>query len=181
MSASLSTHPGLAERIFSAYELSPSTPDDEAFEKVLRVANDFNFFLPTLALAHNVSAAGMKTYVYRFNELNPWDGQWKGHATHILDITFLLQNFNGFLDEKQRSVAEEFGRDVIGFVNGKAPWQEWRRAKVLGPEGRMEVVDDVPDLVGRRDVMLKLGEEVGADVLSGAFDKFLKGAKDPHT
>lgn len=178
---SLASHAGLAERIFTAYELEPSTPDDEAFEKVLRVANDMNFYLPTLALAQNVSAAGLQTYMYRFNEPNPWDGQWKGKATHILDITFLLQNFNEFLDEKQRSAAEQFGRDVISFVNGKAPWERWRKAKVLGPEGRMEVVDDVPERVERRDVMVKLGEEVGLDVLNSAFDAFLKGAKEPHT
>jgi carboxylesterase type B len=164
-----------------AYELNPRTPDDEAFEKVLRVANDLNFYLPTLALAQNVSATGLKTYVYRFNEPNPWDGQWKGRATHILDITFLLQNFNEFLDEKQKTVAEDFGRDVIGFVNGQAPWAEWRKAKVMGRDGRTKVVDDVPEMVGRRDVMLKLGAEVGMDALSGAFDTFLKGAREPHT
>lgn len=111
ISASLSSHSGVAEKLLQAYALTPETADDEAFEKVLRVANDMNFYLPTLSLAQNLSGAGCKTYVYRFNEPNPWDGPWKGHATHILDITFLLQNFNEFLDEKQKAQAEGFAKD----------------------------------------------------------------------
>ena len=180
ISSSLSPHPGLAEKIFDAYALTPETPDEEAFESVLRVANDLNFYLPTLSLAQNLSVAGCKTFMYRFNEPNPWDGQWKGQATHILDITFLLQNFNEFLGEEQRRVAEGFAKDVVGFVNGGEPWGEWGVAKVLGPGGRVEVVEDAAEEVGRRGVLLTLGREVGLDTISEAFDGFMKGAKPAH-
>ena len=181
MSSSLFSHPGLADRLCSSYELDRSTPDDAAFEKVLRVANDVNFYIPTLTLAQNLSTAGVNTFMYRFNEPNPWEGPWKGHATHIIDIIFLLQNFNEFLGEEQKAMAEEFGRDVVSFINGKAPWTEWKKAKMLGPEGKTEIIDDEPPKVGRRDIMLELGKEVGLDTLSQAFDGFLKGAKEPHT
>jgi carboxylesterase type B len=180
ISASLSSHPGLAEKLFDAYGLKPETADEEAFERVLTVANDLNFYLPTLSLAQNLSGAGCKTYMYRFNEPNPWEGAWKGHATHILDITFLLQNFNEFLSEEQRGVAEGFAKDVISFVNGRQPWEEWKQAKVLGPEGKVEVVEDLPEKVGRRDIMLNLGREVGVDTINEAFDAFMKGAKPAH-
>ena len=66
--------------------------------KILELANDLNFYIPTLTLNSNLSRH-MKTYTYRFNEPNPWDGPWKGYTTHALDIVFLSQNFNEFLDE----------------------------------------------------------------------------------
>ena len=175
ITTSLSPHPGLAAQLLSAYDLAPSTPDTEAFEKVLRVANDVAFYLPTLSLAQNLQEAGVKTYMYRFNEGNPWDGVWKGEATHILDLTFLLQNYNEFLDEEQRWVAEGFAGDVVAFVNGGEPWEEWRRAKVLGPGGKVQVVEDVPEKVGRRGVLLRLGREVGVDTLNAAFEAFMMG------
>lgn len=180
ITSSLPAHDGLADKLLSAYEMTPLTPDDEAFEKVLRVANDLNFYVPTLALAQNLSTAGLKTYMYRFNEPNAWEGQWKDHATHILDITYLLQNFSEFLDDRQRAMGEEFAKDVIAYVNGKVPWAEWKQAKVLGPDGKVEMAEDVPDKVGRRDVILELSEGVGLDVLNDAFDAFMKQAKPPH-
>jgi len=39
----------------------------------------------------------------------------------------------------------------------------------------MEEVEDVPDKVGRRSVMLEFGEEVGLDTLNDAFSDFIQG------
>jgi carboxylesterase type B len=173
---SLSSHSGLAERLLSAYGLTPETDDEAGLFKVLQVANDINFYIPTTTLTETLSEH-MDTYVYRFNEPNPWDGPWKGHATHVLDIAFLTQNFNEFLDDKQKATAIQFAKDVITFVNGKQPWDrtsiEDSRAKVLGPHGNLEVVDDKPEKVGRRSIMTELGEEVGFDVLNDAFNSFM--------
>ncbi len=175
---SLESHPGLADRLLSAYGLTPELNDVDGLFKVLQVANDMNFYVPSIIVSQNLSRQ-MKMYTYRFNEPNPWDGPWKGHATHVLDIAFLYQNFNEYLDEKQKSVAEQFGKDVIAFVNGQDPWDASSDmnavAKVLGPEGKMEVVQDEPDRVGRRSVLLELDEDVGFDVLNDAFNEFMRG------
>ncbi|KAK3686804.1 hypothetical protein LTR37_019437 [Vermiconidia calcicola] len=174
-----SSNSGTAEKLLSGYGLKPDLGDDEGFFKILQVANDLNFYIPTLALAQNLSKH-METYMYRFNQPNPWEGPWKGHATHILDLTFLLQNFNEYLDESQRGSAEQFAKDVIRFVNGQDPWTAWKRsgesqgeAKVLGPNEKMEVVEDVPEKVERRSIILDLAREVGLDKLNDALNAFL--------
>ncbi|KAK5174082.1 uncharacterized protein LTR77_001162 [Saxophila tyrrhenica] len=172
LTSSLSSHPGLSDRLLSAYDLHPDLDDDEAFIKVLEVANDLNFYVPTLSLSQNL-AKHMKTYMYRFNEPNPWEGQWKGHASHILDLAFLLQNFNEYLGEEQKGTAVRFAKDVVAFLHRESPWEGSGKAKVLGPQGKMEVVEDVPGQVGRRSIMLDLGKDVGLDVLDDAFNGFM--------
>ena len=175
----LADTPEVANKLLSAYSLHPDLDDDdEAFFKVLQVANDINWYICTLAFAEAMDGE-IKTYMYRFNEPNPWEGPWKGYATHILDVAFLLQNFNEFLEEEgSRKTAEHFALDFIRFVNGREPWTEWKAdknvAKVFGQEGKMEVVEDVPEKTGRRSIMLELGKEVRFDKLNEAFNAFLK-------
>jgi carboxylesterase type B len=170
-----------AETIFSGYGISPELDDDTAFVKILETLNDVGFYAPTLAYAKRLSGQGMKTYIYRFNEPNPWDGPYKGRANHILDISFLFQNFNEFLDDSQKRTADMFAEDVIKFVSGQEPWQEWREgqavAKVLGPHGAAKVVKDEPQEVGRRRILLDLANEVpgGMDRLSEVLNGFLRG------
>lgn len=171
---SFNSHSGLADRLLSAYGIVPDSADDEALFKILQVANDINFYIPSRLLASALSAE-IETYQYRFNEPNPWDGPWKGHATHILDIAFLLQNFNEYLDDEQSSVAVSFAEDFVAFIHGSSPWTAGADvAKVLGPKGKVEVVDDEPQKTGRRRVILELGEQVGFDVLNDAFNAFMR-------
>ena len=184
ISKGLSDSPNIANRIFAAYDLSdPEMEDDEAFFRVLQVSNDLQFYIPTLTLAQRLEPH-MKTYMYRFNEPNPWDGTWKGHATHILDLAFFLQNFNDFLDPPQREMAENFAKDVIRYANGKDAWDQWsqqgnRVAKVMGPKGKVEMMEDTPENVGRRRIMLELGGEAGLDKLNEAFSYFMRTAPPP--
>jgi carboxylesterase type B len=166
LSISSSLPPSASSKLFDVYGLSPDTPDDDAFVKVLEVYNDLHFYSPTVAFATNLSAK-MPTYMYRFNEPNTWPGQWQGKPSHIHDLVFLLQNFNEHLDDQQQGLAEEFASDVINFVNGKEPWQAWRSAKVF-KTGEAKVVEDKPELVGRRNVIFELAEEVGWDKYASA-------------
>ena len=178
MNKSLSDKPEIAKRLLSAYGLRPDIEDDqEALVKVLQVCNDLQFYTPTLALARGLETH-MKTYIYRFNEPNLWDGQWQGFVTHIHDLTFLFQNFNEFLDDQQKSVAEQFGKDVIRFISGQKPWEQRkadsRVAKVMGPEGKTEIVEDTPDKVGRRSIIIELAKEDGFDTLVDALVSFMR-------
>ncbi|KAF7186255.1 Lipase 3 [Pseudocercospora fuligena] len=165
-----------AKAVLAAYDISPETPDQEAFHQVLELCNDIHFYAPTMSLAANLSQV-MPVYMYRFNEPNPWPGKFTGSAIHIQDLTWLLQNFNEFLDEKQQKQAEEFGKNMIEFVNGRHPWKPWRTsdktARVLGPEGKVEVLKDEAPLNGRRKTIRELAESFGMDVLNEALTKFM--------
>lgn len=110
-------------------------------------------------------------YVFHFNEPNPWEGRFKGVASHLLDAAFLFQNYEEFLDEKQASVGRMFGRHLIEFVNGGEPFAAFSsgsgKVQVYGPgEPRSRQVD-AQDLLaaGRRDHVFKLAEAVGLDRL----------------
>ena len=176
MTSSLASTPEIVNKLFSAYGLTSDLADDEAYVKVLRVTNDIQFYAPTFLLAQNLEKK-TRIHMYRFNEPNPWDGPWKGEASHILDLALLLQNFSEFLDGPVRAMGEEFALDVIAFVHGKDPWARWREgeklAKVLGPQGKVEVVEDVPEKVGRRDIILRVADEVGYDKLNDALRSFM--------
>jgi len=152
---------------------------------MLELANDIGWYAPTVAYAENFSAPAnggtQNAYVYRFNEPNPWDGPWKGHANHILDVAFLFQNFNGYLSGEQKSTAEAFAEDVFDFCYGKPGWNAWesgkKAARVYGPNGKIEALEDEPEKVGRRKALFELAGMIGTDgldALADAFNSFLK-------
>ncbi|CAJ2500435.1 Uu.00g032880.m01.CDS01 [Anthostomella pinea] len=171
----------IPDRLLQGYGINPDLDDDTASTKVLEVLNDVGFYTPTVAYAEGMASKGVKTFIYRFNEGNPWDGPWKGRANHILDVAFLFQNFNAYLEKPQRQLAEAWAEDVFKFCYGQSPWDEWkgdqRVAKVLGPEGRAEVVVDGPGENGRSKVLWELAEmdAGGMDHLSKVLNDFLRG------
>ncbi|KAL3494854.1 Alpha/Beta hydrolase protein [Aspergillus germanicus] len=61
-------------------------------------------------------------HAYYFNEGNPWDGPYKGQASHLLHQAFLLQNYRELLDDGQQAVAAVFAEDVFRFCHGIRPW-----------------------------------------------------------
>lgn len=166
-----------ASKLLSAYGLSPATADEDAFVKVLEYSNDLSFYVPTVLYARALSR-DMPVHVYRFNEPNTWPGPWQGRSTHIHDLAFLLQTFNDKMDQGQKALAEDFGEDVVNFVNGKEPWKKFEGeggvAKVM-KVGETGVKHDVPEEVGRRGVMLELAKDVGMEALADAFGRFMAG------
>lgn len=173
-----------AAKILSAYGITPNTPDAPALRAILRFATDIGFLAPTISLANGWSGAA---YVYHFNEPNPWDGPWKGEASHILDVAFLFQNFSEFLEDEQKESARTFAADFIQFVNGNAPWQEWawgKGAKVYGPSDAEEgckcqwiayVKDRPTAATGRESTILQLAEGIPLDEIAAAWGAFLQG------
>ncbi|KAK3681248.1 Alpha/Beta hydrolase protein [Podospora appendiculata] len=129
---SLQDHPEALASLLDQYALGTSTltgTDDEALVNILRLMSDISFFLPAVDFADKFTN---KALVAAFNEPNPWAGLFKSHASHILDVAFLFQNFNASLDEGQRAIAVTFGGDVIAYVNGETPWQGKDRAGERG-------------------------------------------------
>lgn len=111
-------------------------------------------------------------YVFHFNEPNPWEGRFKGVASHLLDTAFLFQNYEEYLDEEQAASGRTFGRHLIEFVSGEEPYATFSsgmgKAQIYGPgEPRSRQVH-AKDLLaaGRRDRIFKLAEDVGLDRLT---------------
>jgi len=164
-------------KISQIYGLKPEITDKQAQPLIQRFGNDVAFFAPTLAYAKHFSTAGIKTHVYRFNATNPWDGPLKGTANHILDIAFLFHNYNQFLSETHRKVAEGFAEKVLGFVAGKEPCKTWKQggeALIVGDDKVIVGSDQEPGN-GRREEFRKLAEEVGWQKLEDTWGAFVSG------
>ncbi|KAF2874797.1 carboxylesteras-like protein [Massariosphaeria phaeospora] len=180
----LSSSPEVAKALLSSYEITPSTDDDEATRSILNFASEISFYAPALAFAKGwPQTKENKFFLYHFNEGIPWEGRFKGDAGHILDVSYLFQNFNHLLSEEQKAVARAYGEDFIEFVNGNDPWPPVEGgkmgARVYGPSSdgvtTKYVASGNPEEIGRRDRVLKLGEMAGYDAILSVFQNFFQG------
>ena len=178
MAQSLKDHPQLQKQLNQAYDLGQKDQQEE-LENVLHFAHDIGFYAPALTIA---SSWPGETYVYHFNEGNPWEGKWKGRSTHILDIAFLLQNYNDHLSAEQRASAVKFGEHVIDFVCGKKPYPAYKENEGgaivygLGQAGKTEFVRSTKaEDYGRRGTIFELAKEADLDTLKSVWDGFLRG------
>ncbi|KAJ5382245.1 carboxylesterase [Penicillium concentricum] len=172
------------ELIFQAYGITETASEEETFATILKFGNDINFLAPVLVYAHGWDS---DAFIYFFNEPNTWDGPWKGHANHILDVAYLFQNYNEALTEGQRHTATIFGKDLIRFANGKAPWPVFNfganelNARVYGskdPEKVAARVDTIPgpsDRSERRQTIFQLSQSIPLTKLSDAWGSFMSG------
>lgn len=178
----LAAHPNVASTLLSAYDISPSTPDDQAMLSILQFASEISFYAPALAFAKGwPQTKENKFFLYHFNEGIPWEGRFRGEAGHILDVALLFQNYNEYLNDAQKAVARAYAEDFIEFVNGNDPWPPVENgkmgARVYGPSSEGVIAKYVasgnPKEVGRRDRILKLGEMAGFDTIMSVFQNFM--------
>ncbi|CRG83911.1 hypothetical protein PISL3812_01267 [Talaromyces islandicus] len=185
LQGALSTHPSdVVSHILEAYGLSATTPDTEAWPRVLEFLNDVHFHAAVLAYASGWPEDGT-AYVYYFNETNPFDGPFKGQSTHILDLAYFFQNYNEFLTPDQQEVARAFAEDLLRFVSGKVPWGscvgvgKGFSARVFGPSSQKQIRRMANEAYGgesqRRSVLQLLVQEKGVkwDELAIVFPVFV--------
>jgi carboxylesterase type B len=182
--------PRLAPSIISEYGLDSTATDNtpESLKAVLDLATDICFALGARTFARSWSAEpDAEAFLYHFNVPNPWDGPWKGHATHILDIAFLLQNYREHLPPGQQKTADRFTRHVIGFVNGGSPWPAHQAAQggvmvyyaqEQGDDDQSRFVEnEAPGETGRRVILQTLMKQEWWDKVMEAWELFMKGPK----
>ena len=174
--------------IIAAYgiETTALTNSKETNRSVLNFGNDITFALPARCFAQALSKkADNDAFFYHFNCPNPWDGPWKGDATHALDLMFVLQNYEDHLSPAQTQCAKKFARDIIAFVQGSDPWPAQKTespgsmiysAAAEGSEdtsGYLE--EDRPAESGRRSILQDLMKEKLYDKLLAAWQMFMRG------
>jgi hypothetical protein len=169
-----------AEAVLSAYGISSTTEDDEAMKRIIDLVTDIAYVAPALAYARSFPG---KAYYYHFNELNPWDGMFKGCSTHMLDAAFLFQNCNEHMPAGAQEVAKGLATDFVKFAHGMQPWKQLKKGagnvRTYGPSEKNSVgmAGNNGWGNGRRDVLWKLSEDgkVDLDQLSVAWDMFIGG------
>lgn len=173
--SSLQDHPGAASRLLQCYSITPELDDQSALLRLLRFGSDIGHQAAARTLAESFPG---DVFLLEFSEPNPWDGPFTGHSTHILDISFLLQNFNEHLDSTQRTSAERFAQDVIMFVHGQQPWKPFSQSKGASRlEGGRRRYFEGPEATTKRfRELLEIGKLVGLDTLFGLWVGFVFGA-----
>lgn len=175
---SLSDHPAEADALLAAYNITPELPDDVGFQAITLFGTDITFHVPTIEITKGWPT---ETYLFHFNSPNPWEGPSKGIAGHTLDVAFLFQNYNEFLPNEQKVIAETFAKQVIDFVNGRAPFPAYKSgaggAMVFGPpaEGAEFVQTEDPAKLGRRKSLVPIASKIGYDPLARAWVGFMIG------
>ncbi|OOQ86325.1 hypothetical protein PEBR_21898 [Penicillium brasilianum] len=176
---SLSFSLATVEHLQEAYDIIPGMPDDTAIRNILKFASDIRFYAPTRAIADSWPGTA---YLYHFNEPNPWEGYWKGEASHNIDVVHLLRNFEEYFPPAQRRCAQKFTEHVLAFVNGKEPFPDRQLIKngamVYGSPAETATFVESRSAAdfGRRQVVFDLAEEVGLEALNRSFSEFLSRA-----
>ncbi|KAI1609116.1 putative carboxylesterase [Exophiala viscosa] len=174
--ASISTGQGCESLLIGDCAFDENDPKN--LQSILEFAHDIGFYAPAVEIA---KAWPQKAYLYHFNEVNPWDGRWKGFSSHIFDVALLFQNYQDMLSKEQQEVALKFCDDVLDYVSGKEPFPSFKSgeggARVYGPGslGARFIPGTKSEDVGRRSVLLRLSDKVGLDTLSHVWDMFMIG------
>ena len=165
---------GVASRLLHCYDITPELDDQTALLRLLQFGSDIGHQAASLALAEKVPG---DAFVLEFSEPNPWDGPFKGHSNHILDISFLLQNFNEHLNATQKASAVQFAKDVIAFAHGEEPWKPFSASRGIAKlHGGQRQYFEGPEATSTRfQEMVDIGKLVGLDTLSGLWASFAFG------
>lgn len=185
--------PQLTRDIVSAYNIDDSAKENtrKNLEPILHFGNDIMFALPARQLARAWSTScvpGTEAFLCHFNAPNPWKGPWKGHASHIQDLAFVLMNSHESLSPGQRLCAERYAEDVISFVNGGTPWAAYETSIKEGAmvyfasekaeeDGSGFVPVENPEHTNRRDHLIEIVGEALLDRLVDAWQMFMAGPK----
>ncbi|KAK6371450.1 hypothetical protein LTS17_008700 [Exophiala oligosperma] len=171
---SLAGYPLDVSTLEEAYGINPDSPDDVVTRNILQWATDIGFSLPAKVTCQTWLG---ESYLYHFNEKNPWDGFGKGEATHIFDVALLFMNFEDHLSPAQRARASFFIEDVLQFVNADAPFPSYQSehngARVYGPVSARFVTSNNAEDFGRRSTIQQLEKHVGFDAMNRVLGDFL--------
>ncbi|KAI1045298.1 hypothetical protein LB505_013931 [Fusarium chuoi] len=166
-------HHDRLERLLSLYGISEAEDDGETRVKILQFGTDLKYFATS---KHYANCWPTKSWLYYFNESNPWDGPHKGRSAHCLDIAYLFLNFNHVMDDSQKKTATDFARDVISFTNMEQPWAEFHASQDLRLYGGLaesqESGDGLRTTPGPSEEVQYLWSEIGLDNLSQAWGSY---------
>lgn len=161
--------------------MKESLSDEEAFDGFIDFLHDISFFAPVLTFVKGWSG---NAYVYHFNEGNPWEGPWKGKASHILDLAYFFQNYREFLNPAQQAVATALAEDFFKFCHGVAPWPAVKNgdirsgfaARVYGPSDEKLTATVVSQPYGgetvRRSILFDYADKISLDEFAKVWEVF---------
>ncbi|KAF5962296.1 triacylglycerol lipase V [Fusarium bulbicola] len=166
-------HHARMERLLNLYGIPEAEEDDKARVKILQFGTDLKYFATS---RHYANFWPSQSWLYYFNESNPWDGPHKGRSAHCLDIAYLFLNYNHVMDDSQKKTATDFARDVITFTNLEEPWAEFHASKDLRVYGALtkskKSGNSLKTTAGPSEETQRLWSEIGLDNLAQAWSAY---------
>jgi carboxylesterase type B len=164
-------HHARLESLLNLYGISEADDDEKTRVKILQFGTDLKYFATS---KHYATFWPAQSWLYYFNESNPWEGPHQGRSAHCLDIAYLFLNYNHVMGDSQKRVATEFARDVISFTNGEAPWAEFHSSKeirVYGSNGESQGTGQKATAGPSQEVQA-LWSAIGLDILAQAWGAY---------
>ncbi|KAF4333433.1 para-nitrobenzyl esterase [Fusarium beomiforme] len=169
-------HHDKVKSLLSLYGISTtgSEVDDQIRIRILQFGTDLKYFASS---KHYASFWPAESWLYYFNESNPWDGPHQGRSCHCLDIAYLFLNYNNVMNQDQKETAMKFARDVVEFTNGEAPWAEFKssgKIRVYGShlENKGAEMNAKELKKGPSSEVQALWGDIGLDNLARAWDAY---------
>ena len=167
------------DQFLEYYKIKPDASDAETLAAVINYITDISFFAPAVKLSQLWPG---KYHVGLFNEKNPWDGIYKGRASHLLDTAYLWGNYNPKYTRENWAVGRAMAEDVISFISERDNLPVFDEKKKLvtlyGPsdKGRSSEVTNLDNEITDRDLrFFDLAKMVGGlDTLLDMMAAFLK-------
>ncbi|KAJ8117405.1 hypothetical protein OPT61_g1391 [Boeremia exigua] len=115
-------------QIQKAYDLGATEP----FTGMLKLISELRFYLPVIAAAKGLRfSKNVQVHEYHIHQTNPFEGAFHGFASHVLDLGYLLRNFDPWLDEAGLNFGKRMLAIWVGFAYGENESQSDTLA--LGP------------------------------------------------
>ncbi|KAF4547483.1 Carboxylesterase-like protein 12 [Elsinoe fawcettii] len=119
----------------------------------LDLINDVLWAMPTWNLAKLFKDQGKKTYVYLFDQTNPWQASARAH--HAVDLIYLFEGFDLSSNPVGQALAKEQRQRYLNWVHGEEPWSADKTC-AFGPHGKVSEIDE--DEVNSRRRMAEIAE-----------------------
>ncbi|KAF4333428.1 para-nitrobenzyl esterase [Fusarium beomiforme] len=168
-------HHDKVKSLLSQYGISTgSEANDQVRTGILEFGTDLKYFASS---KHYASFWPAESWLYYFNESNPWDGPHKGRSCHCLDIAYLFLNYSNVMNQDQKETGKRFANEVIEFTNGEAPWAEFKssgKIRVYGSHLESKVAEITAKELkeGPSLEVQALWEDIGLDNLGRAWDAY---------
>lgn len=132
--------PSEINNLLGAYGLTGSPSATEARDGMCLLFSELRFYLPALTALRGWRSSSPPKIAgsYHFHVPNPFEGRFKGLASHEVDVTYLLQNFVEHFSQSDRSIANHMTDHVVGFVNGEG-WAGQDELVVFDQKGMKNV------------------------------------------
>ncbi|KZM18769.1 hypothetical protein ST47_g10009 [Ascochyta rabiei] len=145
-----------SRQIQNAYDLGA----DEPYSGMLKFASELRFYLPVIAAAKGLRfSKNVQVQEYHMDQTNPFEGAFHGFASHVLDLGYLLRNFDPWLNEAGLNFGKRMLEKWVGFAYAED--QGKSKALALGPNHEINYSSpeeyDLRLRQGRAKMLLEIG------------------------